>query len=123
MTERQTKNILRANWTTTILSWIAAFVVLFTTFYFNTNNDVLALKTQTREQKVEIEKLKVGIDTKATAAYVEQMRIERERQIQILLDQKVDKDYLLQIDKKIELIIAILRDNTTTLNNHINKEK
>lgn len=123
MTERQTKNVLRSNWTTTILSWAAALVVLATTFYFNTNNNVSGLQTVTGKQQVEIEKLKIELATKATAEYVEKMRVEREGQIQTLLDQKVDKDYLLLVDKKIELIITMLRDNSVTLNTHINKEK
>jgi len=121
MTERQSKNILRANWFTTILTWAGAAVVLFTSFYFNTNNSVAAHETKLKTHDVKIEKLEGDVTKKADMSYVDQMRTERESQIKLLQSEKADKDDMLLINQQFNQIMTMLRDVNQKFDRHIDK--
>lgn len=117
------RTFLRANWFTTVLSWIAALVVIGTGFYYNTNYSVASHEKKLTLHDSEIERIDKEVQTKASFEYVDKMRVEREQQIKALQDTKADKEMVDQIDKKIDLIITMLRDNSRKLDDHISSEK
>jgi hypothetical protein len=120
MTERA---FIRTNWFTTVLSWVAAIVVLATTFYFNTNNSVASHEKKLTKHDNDIERIDNEVQTKASIEYVDKMRVEREGQIKSLQDSKADKDLVNAIDKKFDIIIKLISDNNAKLDDHIKNSK
>ena len=114
------KTFYKANWFTTVLSWIAALVVIGTGFYYNTNYSVASHEKKLTLHDNQIEQLDKEVQTKVSFEYVDKMRVEREQQIKSLQDTKADKEMVEQLDKKIDLIITMLRDNSRKLDDHIN---
>ena len=114
------KSFIRTNWFTTVLSWIAALVVIGTGFYYNTNYSVASHEKKLTLHDSQIEQLDKEVQTKVSFEYVDKMRVEREQQIKSLQDTKADKEMVEQLDKKIDLIITMLRDNSRKLDDHIN---
>jgi len=116
------KTFIRTNWFTTVLSWAAALVVIGTGFYYNTNYSVAAHEKKLILHDNEIERIDKEVQTKASFDYVDKMRVEREQQIKSLQDTKADKEMVEALDKKIDLIITMLRDNSRKLDDHINSK-
>ena len=123
MEEKQTKNFTRSNWFAVVITWIGLATWTILTFYFNTNSSVSAHETKLNSHEIKIEQIDNTVQTKASKEDLEKLKQEKDQQIKVLTETKVDKDYLMQVDKKIDLLIFLVRDANTKIDNHINRDK
>ncbi|MFA5152602.1 MAG: hypothetical protein WC554_08600 [Clostridia bacterium] len=123
MEEKQTKNFTRSNWFAVVITWIGVVVIGGISFYYNTNSSVSAHESKLNNHEIKIEQIDKDVQAKASIEYVDKIKQEKDQQIKFLTDTKVDKDYLIQVDKKMDLIISLVRDANSKIDNHINKDK
>ncbi|MDD5353540.1 MAG: hypothetical protein PHS93_10295 [Candidatus Omnitrophica bacterium] len=123
MEEKQTKNFTRSNWFAVVITWTGLITWAILTFYFNTNTSVSAHETKLNNHEIKIEQIDNTVQTKASKEDLEKLKQEKDQQIKVLTETKVDKDYLMQVDKKMDLIISLVRDANTKIDNHINRDK
>lgn len=83
MTERQHSNLFKANLFSTVLTWIAALVVIATGFYYNTNSSLAS--SQKEDQRLEA--------------------LIREK-----ADQKTMDETIRRLDEKMNMMIELLKE-------------